>query len=409
MVENNICDTESLVLESLLEEEYIDLPLDVLHFDSNQPRKDLGNIQELALSIKTQGLQQPITVNRWKIINGIMHYIVFKGARRFKSHLELVNTLHLSAFRTIKVIVAKEAYDGKLNLARKLSQWAENSGHKDQSKKETLEFLKELISEEEEGRRSKGLEGRGAISLAVKRLCDASGKSKAWGDQYAVLCKLIPSLVDLLDQVDRERLNFAVALQLSRLPPEIQFAEYQKSIEVEGAQVQAKYIQDQVKAMHTKNGKKVVGHPVNDKKRFLSLSKKIRKLLYLLKGQKNEQEYQAFVATTFRTMTCGDLSQILALLKENTEHLLALRKVVEEVWKENAIGQREDKKVEIKKWEPPQPLAVKPIITKTIPDDSKDKNNSVWEIKGGRERKEPSRPNPPRTEYTSRIVKGNRY
>ena len=63
----------------------IDIPLNLIKSDSNQPRKyfDESALEELAASITTHGLLQPITVRRDPRKKG--HFIVVAGERRYRA------------------------------------------------------------------------------------------------------------------------------------------------------------------------------------------------------------------------------------------------------------------------------------------------------------------------------------
>lgn len=301
-------------------EEILDLPLEVLHFDVHQPRQELKNIPELAESIESQGLQQPIIVNRWKKIGGVMHYIIFKGARRYQSHCYLVENKHLAYFRTIKTIVETEWYDNQLNMRRKLSQWAENSGRENPTKKETLSFLKELIEDAQKKWHAAGKTGRGSLQLAVAKLCAASGgKSKSWGDQCVALCGLVQEMVDLLDADDKKlRLSIPTALQVCQLPVELQTSIYAESAEYfasGGSKARNAYIQNRVRALKLTRGTKPQGHPINDKRRLHSCTLKLKKISELVMGGRKGEDYYAYINKTLTGMDSEELENLIGELK----------------------------------------------------------------------------------------------
>lgn len=79
-----------------------DIPLEKIHPNKNQPRKDLKtNIENLKESIEQEGLLQPIILGNIQGKPG--HYIIVAGHRRFKAH-QLLNK------DTIKAIVHHETY-----------------------------------------------------------------------------------------------------------------------------------------------------------------------------------------------------------------------------------------------------------------------------------------------------------
>jgi ParB/RepB/Spo0J family partition protein len=64
-----------------------DIPLDCIRASTTNPRKifDDGHLQDLANSIKTQGVAQPILVRPIEVIDGITYFEIVAGERRFRA------------------------------------------------------------------------------------------------------------------------------------------------------------------------------------------------------------------------------------------------------------------------------------------------------------------------------------
>ena len=64
-----------------MQKEIIDLDINLIDEDPNQPRKTFDNITELSESIKERGVKSPISVH--PIDNG--RYMINHGARRYRA------------------------------------------------------------------------------------------------------------------------------------------------------------------------------------------------------------------------------------------------------------------------------------------------------------------------------------
>lgn len=75
---------------------FLELEIDKVYANPNQPRKDFKDLEDLAASIKINGLIQPIAV----VSDGAGKYMIISGERRFRASL-------LNEARTIKAHVIK--------------------------------------------------------------------------------------------------------------------------------------------------------------------------------------------------------------------------------------------------------------------------------------------------------------
>jgi ParB family chromosome partitioning protein len=113
------------------EQRLTDLPLHVIDPDPNQPRKDLGDVTDLALSIRDHGLIQPIVVEPKD--NG--RFQILAGERRFAAcgHLRLAS---------IPALVRTVAEHSRLEL-----QLVENLHRRDLHPMEEARAFRRLMDE----------------------------------------------------------------------------------------------------------------------------------------------------------------------------------------------------------------------------------------------------------------------
>ncbi len=192
----------------------LDIPIEQILLDPNQPRTefDPAKLAELALSIKTEGLQQFPTVTLAHKENSVQYYYIKAGERRYHAHKLLAR-----AFITC-VVLGEERYSGALEVDRILAQAAENSSREPHTHAEIVRVFR-LVLEEVKEKMRKANEGsdRGAVQIAKKRMASAFGKTEGWATNYYQLLFLDASLVPYLDDADN-RLGFSTAISLARAP-----------------------------------------------------------------------------------------------------------------------------------------------------------------------------------------------
>jgi ParB family chromosome partitioning protein len=159
-----------------------ELPIHLLEIGKSQVRVDLSTgIDELAASIRKQGLLQPIIVVSQS--NG--KYEILAGQRRFLAHQKL-------GYRTIRAIVRDESsVDDSTRVAISLT---ENLVRKDNSQRELIDACTKLF-------RQYG---------TIKLVAESTGLSAAVVSQYVKYDQLIP---ELKEKVDAAKLDMKVALQ----------------------------------------------------------------------------------------------------------------------------------------------------------------------------------------------------
>jgi ParB family chromosome partitioning protein len=113
------------------EQRLAELSLDLIDPDPNQPRKDLGNLSDLALSIREHGLIQPIVVEP----NDTGRFRILAGERRFAACRSLGLT-------TIPSLIRSAVEQSRLEL-----QLVENLHRKDLHPLEEARAFKRLMDE----------------------------------------------------------------------------------------------------------------------------------------------------------------------------------------------------------------------------------------------------------------------
>lgn len=139
------------------EPQLLTLPLRSIEPDPRQPRKDLGQLADLALSIREQGLVcpiivEPITAGRYRILAGERRYaacktlgletvpcIVRTVAEQSRLALQLIENLHRKDLHPVEVAQAYKRLMAEFNLDQ--SALAKRLGVPRSSINETLRIL----------------------------------------------------------------------------------------------------------------------------------------------------------------------------------------------------------------------------------------------------------------------------
>jgi len=126
--------------EVKIKRELIKIAVDKIKTDPGQPRKkfDQSNIKELSLSIKTEGLQQPLLVKPDKDYKKTGKVILVAGERRLRA-------VKLLKWKKVEVIIVFGKTD---TFAMSL---VENMARQDLNPIEEAEALKKLITEKKYG------------------------------------------------------------------------------------------------------------------------------------------------------------------------------------------------------------------------------------------------------------------
>lgn len=162
-----------------------ELPLNLLEIGKAQVRVDLSSgIEELAASIRKQGLLQPIVVAEQS--NG--RYEILAGQRRFLAHKKL-------GYETIRAIVRDaDSIDDETKVAISLT---ENMVRRDNNQKELIDACTKLFKR----------------YGSIKMVSEETGLSAAIVSQYVKYDQLIP---ELRKKVDSAQLDMKIALQAQK-------------------------------------------------------------------------------------------------------------------------------------------------------------------------------------------------
>ncbi len=305
----------------------LDIPVDQILLDPHQPRTtfDPVALDELATSIDKQGLQQLPTVNFAYEKDGKRYYYIKAGERRYRAH----QILKLS---TLKCLVAEEAYDGTFCVARKLAQAAENSSREPHTHEEIVVVMEAVIKDEVEKR---GDKAHGAIEIAMGRVAQAFGKSRAWAQNYVALTHLHPELRAMLDSKgDDERLNFGVARALAGVPAARQqeLLNQAKGLKAKGGHsLMYQFVVRQASALREESGHRLRGRKLSDDKAVLTAAvNSLHRLAMSFVAERRSSEHQHFMVSVLGQMPTIEVDDLLHKLNEAMLTFQSLQTVVKE-------------------------------------------------------------------------------
>lgn len=291
----------------------LDIPIDCLLFDPNQPRKqiDAAALAELAESIRSQGLQQLPVVNPAYTKGGKPYYYIKAGERRYRAHLLLKKG-------TVRCFVETDVYDGTFDIKRKLAQAAENSSREPHTHSEIVLVMEEVVKDELIKRDGKAY---GTVEIAMGRVSQAFGKSRSWAINYYALTHLHPELRDMLDSKnDEERLNFNVAIALSRIPAEQQqeLLTQAKGLKEKGGHaLMYRFIIRQARALRKNEGLATRGRrPSEDRALLVATINGLYRQAVNFFAERHSSEHQAYVKSALAQIDAIKIDQLLHKLDE---------------------------------------------------------------------------------------------
>lgn len=291
----------------------LDIPLDQLLFDPNQPRKKFTpeGIAELAESIKSQTLLQLPIVNPAYEESGKQYYYIKYGERRYRAHL-------LLQAPTMQCLVEPASYDGKRDINRILAQTAENFSREPHSHAEIISVVEEVIDREVVAR---GENSRGAIEIAIGRLAQAFGRSRPWVVNYHTLTHLHPELREMLDDPnDEERLNFNSAIALARIPAEQQhelLTQGKRMKEKGGHALMYRFIVQHARAIRENRGIMPRGRkPSDDKAIVVTAVERLHRHAMVFCGERRSSQHKAYLMGVLEQMSIIEIDQLQHKLRE---------------------------------------------------------------------------------------------
>lgn len=289
--------------EGTTEKLILDIPLKQLLRDPHQPRQKFrkDEIEELATSIESQGLQQLPTVNFAFKKGGRDYYYINAGERRWRAYIRL-NKI------TMQCIVEEKSYDGVRNVNRRLAQAAENSSRVSHTHGEIIELVEEVIQEEIKLRDGKRW---GTIQTGLERVARAFGKKLGWATNYHTLTGLVPELRGMLDEdAEGDRLNFNVGMALARAPTDVQkqlLHEAEPYFKKGGHAAGYRFIVRNTRRIRESRGEKVRGRSDTDMVRIIKTTDRMRRLAENLCGDLRSTEYTKWIESLLEKMSVFDI------------------------------------------------------------------------------------------------------
>jgi len=284
----------------------LDIPIGQLLPDPNQPRENFSkrSLQELAESIKNQGLQQFPVVNFASHKKGKDYYHIKAGERRWRAH-------KLLGLKSITCVVEDVVYDGTRDVNRRLAQAAENSSREPHTHGEIIKLVEEVV-QAVIGERDVV---HGSVDIALGRVAAAFGKSRAWAVNYQTLVGLLPALRDMLDEDETgERLNFAVATALARAPADVQeqlLLEAKPIFDKKGHAAGYSYIVRKAREIRKDRGEKIRGRGSDDKARFIKMGTWLRRYAEHFCGERHSSEHRLYIEDMIGKMSVCDVDEML--------------------------------------------------------------------------------------------------
>lgn len=298
----------------------LDIPLDQLLPDPNQPRNTFRDkpLEELAESIKNQGLQQFPTVTFSHMEDGKAYFILKTGERRWRAHKML-------GLKFMTCVVDDAAYDGSRDVKRRLAQAAENSSREPHTHEEIVVLVEEVVHDEELARGKT----HGTVQIALNVVAKAFGKSLGWATNYHTLAGLIPELRAMLDNEDEEkRLNFSAALALARAPREDQLVlllEARDRVRKHGAKAGYIFIVKSAREIRENRGEKMRGRGYDEKARFMKFGQRLYKLMAEFSENRRSSEHLAYMSDMITKMSAHEVDEMLRNVNQGMEGFKALQ------------------------------------------------------------------------------------
>ena len=197
-------------------DELAHLPLDVLQRGKYQPRVDMRQeaLEELAISIRNQGLIQPIVVRPLQEAgttsrSSTLRYEIIAGERRWRA-------AQIAGLKTIPALIRRVADDAAIAMAL-----IENIQREDLNPLEEARALERLIAE---------------FGVTHQQAADAVGRSRAAVSNLLRLLELAPEVSMM---VEKRQLEMGHARALLGMPNRRQQAQLAEQVAREGLSVRA--------------------------------------------------------------------------------------------------------------------------------------------------------------------------
>jgi ParB family chromosome partitioning protein len=182
-------------------DELAHLPLDLLQRGKYQPRVDMRQeaLQELAISIRNQGVIQPIVVRPLgdALAGAAQRYEIIAGERRWRA-------AQIAGLKTIPAVIRRVPDDAAIAMAL-----IENIQREDLNPLEEARALERLIAE---------------FGVTHQQAADAVGRSRAAVSNLLRLLELAPEVADLVEKRQLEMGHARALLPLTQRRQQIDVA-----------------------------------------------------------------------------------------------------------------------------------------------------------------------------------------
>lgn len=302
------------------------IPRDQLVRDPHQPRKKFNKekLENLARSIKSNGLQQHVIVNPGYAEGKKAVFYIDKGERRVRSH-------GIAGIDKVHCIVLPKKYDGKYDVDRDLAQASENSCRESHTPVELVLLVQRVV----EATRVEYAGERGYIGIALQKVDVAFGEWSGYAQRYHRLGALHPDLLELLDEEDEEKkLGIPDALALAVSPSDEQQKILQKALVVKkkkGGVAMRQFIAHEARKARAKRGEKVRGRKPSDEKAMLErVVHGLNRLSNNFCGERHSTEHAKFVEQIVSGLSTIEVDQLLGELGPAIVTFTELKKVLDE-------------------------------------------------------------------------------
>jgi ParB/RepB/Spo0J family partition protein len=197
-----------------------------MHIDEviieNRLRKDMGDIPQLALSIKENGLIQPLVLTRMSE-NDLVHYRLIAGHRRLEALrslgvTELIHAEHyLLREELIDDVYRRTAIELEENIRRKQMSWSEEV----LGKQRLLETYQKIYGAPALGQPSKTVQqGLKPAGFGVRKLSELLNESAGQTSEDLQMAALVTQIPSLKNEPSREaatrKLRLALMIQAGK-------------------------------------------------------------------------------------------------------------------------------------------------------------------------------------------------
>ena len=317
--------TKLEVVSTITGKRILDIPLDQLLPDPHQPREKFNerDLEELATSIESQGLQQLPTVNFAFRKEGRDYYYIHAGERRWRA-------LKKRNKSSVQCVVEEKIYGGTRDVGRRLAQASENSARVPHTHGEIIKLVEEVVQDEVRKRGGQ----YGSVQIGLERVAKAFGKGIGWATNYHTLTGLLPKLREMLEEdTEGNRLNFRVGIALARAPTDVQLKllhDAEPRFRKGGHAAGYRFIVQKAREIRESRGEKVRGRGSSDDRILLITTvERLRKLGEGLCGDRRSTQYRQGAESLLKEISLPEINVMLSEIKQGLWAFAELRNMCE--------------------------------------------------------------------------------